>query len=100
MRITTLKLGTLALALFAFTSVEAQEKKKPDPEKMFKRFDTNNDGAVTLEEFTSAKRKNEVPADKLEKNFKRMDADSDGSVTFEEFKAAQEKGKGKKKKQD
>ncbi|OBQ55845.1 EF-hand domain-containing protein [Tamlana sp. s12] len=98
MRITTLKLGTLALALFAFTSVEAQEKKKPDPEKAFKRFDANKDGSVTLEEFKSAKRKKEIPEDKLEKGFNRMDADSDGSVTLEEFKAAQEKGK--KKKQD
>lgn len=100
MKITTLKLVTLVLALCAFTSMEAQEKKKPDPEKIFKRLDANEDGVITLEEFKSAKRKNEVPDEKLEKNFKRMDADSDGKVTFEELKASREKGKGKKKKQE
>lgn len=103
MKITTLKLGTLALALFAFTSIEAQEKKKPDPEKMFKRLDANEDGVITLEEFKSAKRKNEVSDEKLEKNFARMDEDSNGEVTLEEMKASREKGKkkgkGKKKKQ-
>lgn len=98
MKITTLKLGTIVLALFAFTSIEAQEKKKPDPEKMFKRLDANEDSVITLEEFKSAKRKNEVPAEKLEEKFKRMDADADGEVTLEELKASQKKGKGKGKK--
>jgi|SaaInl85LU_5_DNA_1037374.scaffolds.fasta_scaffold234780_1 Ca2+-binding EF-hand superfamily protein len=108
MKLTTLKLGTLVLALCAFTSMEAQEKKKPDPEKMFKKFDTNEDGSISLEEFKAIKRKNEVPAEKLEKNFARMDEDSDGKVTLEEMIAfreknkgnGKEKGKGKKKKQE
>jgi Ca2+-binding EF-hand superfamily protein len=82
MKITTLKLGTLVLALCAFTTIEAQERKKPDPEKVFNRFDVNEDNSISLEEFKSAKRKNEVPDEKLEKNFKRMDANEDGKVTL------------------
>lgn len=98
MKSKTLKIGTIALALFAGSFVQAQEKKKPSPEKMFERFDTNEDGTLTLEEFKNKKRKNEVPAERLEKGFTRMDADSNGSVTLEEFKkAAEQRKKGKKK---
>lgn len=96
MTLKTLKIGTAVLALFAFSFAGAQEKKKPNPEKMFKSFDANEDGSITLEEFKGKKRKKEVPAERLEKGFARMDADSNGSVTLEEFKkAAKNRGKGK-----
>ncbi|MEP5339955.1 MAG: EF-hand domain-containing protein [Algibacter sp.] len=98
MKTTPLKLTMLTLALFAYSfSITAQEKKKPDFDKMFKRFDANKDASISLEEFVSAKRKKEVPAEKLEKNYARLDADSNGSVTLEELKANFKKGKGKKK---
>lgn len=95
---TTLKLGTLAVALSAFSfTMSAQEKKAPDFDKMFKRFDADKNGSITLEEFKGAKRKKEVPAERLEKNYAKLDADSNGAVTLEELKANFGKGKGKKK---
>ena len=98
MKSTTLKLGTLVLALFAFSFADAQEKKKATPENMFKKIDTNEDGSITLEEFKNKKSKREVSAERLEKGFAKMDADSNGSVTLEEFeKAAMDRKKGKKK---
>lgn len=97
MKITTLKLGTLALALFVFSSLQAQEKKEPDFDKMFKRLDADANGTVSLEEFKSAKRKNEVPVERLEKNYARLDADGNGELTLDELKAGWKKGKGKKK---
>ena len=97
MKITTLKLGTLALALFVFSSLQAQEKKEPDFDKMFKRLDADANGTVSLEEFKSAKRKNEVPVERLEKNYARLDADGNGKLTLDELKAGWKKGKGKKK---
>lgn len=91
---------TLALLVFsAFSmSLSAQEKKEPDFDKMFKRFDANADGSISIDEFKSAKRKNEVPVEKLEKNFANLDANSDGGVTRKELEEGRKKGKDKKKK--
>lgn len=88
MKSTILKFGFLTLALIAFSKVNAQEQKQPDPEKAFARMDANKDNSISLDEFKNMKRKNEVPADKLEKRFSKMDADSNGSVTLEEFKTS------------
>ena len=99
MKSTTLKLAVLAFGLFAYSqTASAQDgQKKPDPEKMFKGLDANKDGVISLEEFKNKKRKNEIPADRLEKMYSRMDADSDGSVTMKEFRMNLEKGKGEGK---
>lgn len=100
MKTTILKFGLLIFALLAFSQVNAQDKKKPDPEKMFATLDTNKDGTVSLEEMKARKTKKEVSAEMQEKRFARMDADSNGAVTLEEFKTAIEKGskgEGKKK---
>ena len=100
MKLNTAKLGLLTLGLFAFSlTMSAQEKKEQNFEKMLKRFDTDTNGSISLDEWKSAKRKNEVPAEKLEKNYARMDADSNGEVTLEELKAnfGKPKGKGKGK---
>lgn len=96
MKFTTLKLGVVALGLFAFTQGNAQDKQKPDPEKMFTTLDTNKDGSLSLEELKARKSKKEVSAENQEKRFTAMDVNSDKSVTLEEFKAAMEKGKGGK----
>lgn len=100
MKLTTLKLGVLALGLFAFTQSNAQEKKQQDPEKVFAALDTNKDGVMSLEEFKNKKRKTEVSADVIETRYAKMDANADGGVTLEEFKASMVKGAkagGKKK---
>ena len=98
MKATTLKLGFIAFAIFSFSlTTQAQEKKKWDLDTFYKSFDKNNDGSITLEEFTSKKRKKEVPVENLKKNYARIDADSNGSVTLEEFKTAMAKAKAKRK---
>lgn len=98
MKNTTFKITILALALFAFTSIQAQEKKEPNFEKMLKRFDADGNGSISLEEFKSAKRKKEVTNERLEKNYARIDANNDGSVTLAELKENWAKRKEKKKK--
>lgn len=101
MKLNTVKLGLLALGFFGFSlSMSAQEKKAPDFEKMLKRFDTDKNETISLEEFKAYKRKNEVPDEALEKRFARMDADQNGAVTLDELKANfnKPKGKGNKKK--
>jgi Ca2+-binding EF-hand superfamily protein len=97
MKFTTLKLATLALVFFAISTSEAQEKKAPNFEKMLKRFDSDENGSISLEEFKSAKRKKEVAPKKLEKNFAKIDANSDGKVTLEELQSNWDKRKKKKK---
>ncbi|GAA4959652.1 EF-hand domain-containing protein [Algibacter aquimarinus] len=101
MKTSSFKIGILALALFAFSTIQAQEKKEPNFEKMLKRFDADNNGSISLEEFKSAKRKKEVPAERLEKNYARLDTNNDGALTLAELKENWIKRKEKnKKKQD
>lgn len=91
-----LKFGLVAVALCAVSFTNAQEKKKPDPEKMFASFDADKNNAISLEEFKGKKRKKEMEPAALEKRYAKLDADGDGSVTLEEFKAGMTKGKKKK----
>ena len=97
-----LKFGLVAVALCAVSFTNAQEKKRPTPEKMFASYDADEDKLISLDEFKGKKRKKEVEPAILEKRFTKMDADSNGSVTLEEFTAVmtktkgQGKGKGKK----
>lgn len=92
----TKKIAVVAVALLGLVvsnSVSAQEKKKPDPEKQFKRMDANKDGVVTLEELNSNEK-----TKKLAARFSKIDTDENGEMTLEEFKAFKEKAGKKKKK--
>ncbi|GAA3557479.1 EF-hand domain-containing protein [Snuella lapsa] len=93
-----LKIGVFILGLSICSFANAQEKKKPNIDKMFASFDSNNDKTLSLEEFKAKKRKNEIKPEALEKRFAKMDANSDGKVTVDEFKASLQGGKNKKKK--
>ncbi|WP_282121733.1 EF-hand domain-containing protein [Algibacter mikhailovii] len=93
-----LKLSVVSIVFLAYSfSMSAQERKEPDFDKMFKRLDANKDGSISLEEFKSAKRKKEVPVERLEKNFAHLDADENGMVTREELEEGWKKAKNKKK---
>lgn len=63
----------------------ADEKKAPDPEKIFKRKDANADGMLTLEEFKSGLK--DKPLEMAEKRFGKMDSNGDGKLSLDEFKA-------------
>ena len=88
MKTTFLKIGLFTLALLSFSQIDAQNKKKQKPEKMFAKIDTNKDGSVSLEEFKAQKVKKEIPAKEQEKRFTAMDTDANGGVNLEEYKAA------------
>lgn len=93
-------LGAMFLATSLSYGEEAPEKadkpKAPNPEKMFKKLDTDGNGSLSLEEFKASPRGQKDPA-KAEAAYKKMDADSKDGVSLEEFKAAPAPGKGKKK---
>jgi Ca2+-binding EF-hand superfamily protein len=77
------------------------KKKKLDPEMLFKKLDTNDDGYLSLEEFKKfgemGKGKLAEHPERLEKMFKKLDADNDGKVSLEEFKKIGDLNKKKKK---
>ncbi|MBP0903758.1 EF-hand domain-containing protein [Mariniflexile gromovii] len=105
MKTTILKFALFSFALLAFSQVNAQDRQKPDPEKMFTALDTNKDGTVSLDEMKARKTKREVTPEAQEKRFAAMDADANGAITLEEFKTAMAKVKGRgqgegKKKQE
>lgn len=94
-------------ALVGFTSLSASTfaegakgggkgkgKQRPhlSPEERIKKWDKDNDGKLSLDEFKAKKK----DATKAEARFKKIDANNDGFVTLDEMKAAEEKEKEKK----
>lgn len=72
--LTTLAAGGVALAQ------DGPPRQMPAPEDIFKRWDTNSDGAVDKAEWTAQGR----PEDR----FAMIDADKDGKITIAELKTA------------
>ncbi len=89
-------LGTLAAAVSLSLAQDAPAPKeggkdgerhqRPNPEDIFKKLDSNSDGAISLEEFKAGRLGQKDPA-KAEEIYKKMDKDSDGKVTLDEFKS-------------
>jgi hypothetical protein len=68
-----------------------KDGKRPSPEEIMKRLDTNADGSVSKDEYMAGPRAKQDPAKGAEQ-FTKLDKDSDGKLTKEEF-AAMAKGK-------
>ena len=86
----TLLAALATCATFAAGAALAQDgpppggpRQMPAPEDIFKRWDTNADGAVDKAEWTAAGR----PEDR----FAMIDANKDGKITLDELKGAFEK---------
>ena len=90
-------MGTLiaafAAGLLAGPSAMAADKKKKDPEAVFKKLDKDNDGKLSFDEFKG--KRTGKKAEAAEKRFKKADKDSDKSLNLEEFKASRTKKKKK-----
>lgn len=89
-------LGIIALATsLSFGEDQApKEKKNPDPEKTFKKFDTDANGSLSLEEYKASPMGTRA-GDKAAPKFKKLDTDGNGSVNLDEFKAGSTGGKAK-----
>lgn len=88
MKICIQTLGIMAIAAslsYGQDAPKKEGKQPPDPEKMFKKLDTDSNGAVSLDEFKASPRGQKNP-DKAGEIFKKIDADSNGSISLEEFK--------------
>lgn len=84
-------LGIMAIAAslsYGQETPDKPERKRPDPEKIFKKLDSNADSSVNLDEFKASPRAQKNPA-KAEEIFKKIDTDSSGGISLEEFKAHQ-----------
>jgi hypothetical protein len=66
-----------------------------DPEKAFKKLDTDGDGAISLEEFKAGPA-GKKDASKIEALFKKKDKDGDGKLSPEEMHKAKGDAKNSK----
>lgn len=84
--------GSLSVEEMIAKAPEGKERRaRKRAERMIKRFDENDNGALEL---------SELPKRDGSKMFDRLDTDEDGFISAEEFEAAKGKGKGKRGKRD
>jgi hypothetical protein len=86
-------LSAVAFAEEAKGGGKGKGKQRPhlSPEERIKKWDKDNDGKLSLDEFKA----NKKDPSKAEARFKKLDANNDGFVTVDEMKAGEEKAKKK-----
>ncbi|WP_010135741.1 EF-hand domain-containing protein [Ochrovirga pacifica] len=72
----TIVYAAFAAIVLSAGSIMAQEKQKPSPEQVFKKFDKNKDGKLTKEE---------LEGKKILERFDKIDKDKNGTISLEEF---------------
>lgn len=82
-KITLVLIGLASLV--AAPAVVAAPGKAPDPQKIFSKKDANGDGSLSLEEYKTGMKDNQL--EKAEKRFRKSDTNGDGKLSFDEFKA-------------
>jgi len=63
------------------------EHKRPSPEQIIKKLDTDGNGTLSLEEFSKSRRFKDN-AERAKNAFERMDTDKNGQVCVKELEAA------------
>lgn len=76
--------ATCLVGLAAEEKPAAPAKPKRDPAEIFKIFDRDSDGGVTLEEYKAGRGGQMDPA-RIEGVFKQKDKDGDGKLNLEEL---------------
>ncbi|MFC0606027.1 EF-hand domain-containing protein [Winogradskyella pulchriflava] len=97
----TLKFSLLVVAICSISFVTAQErkeKKKANPEEVFKKLDADANGSLSLEEF-KAKRSRKGDTEAADAHFKALDKDANGALSLEEFKTRTKPSKEERLKQ-
>lgn len=75
----------LVSALFLPACASGTEStRRPDPEQVFERLDSDRDGRISWDEFRDLPARRGTP----EERFTAMDSDQDGFLSHEEFLAA------------
>jgi len=79
----------VAVAAMPVVATPVQDKKAPDPEKTFKRKDTDGDGFLSITEFKAKLKDKQL--ENADKRFARLDTNADKKVSLDEFKAGVKK---------
>jgi Ca2+-binding EF-hand superfamily protein len=92
MTLKTLKIGLFSIAICATMQSYAQkhhdkDHKKRNPETLFKKLDSDSNGSLSFEEFTTRKKSSDVNTTLARKKFDLMDTNTDNSISLEEFVA-------------
>ena len=85
-------------AMAADEEKKKPERKRPNPEEYFKKMDTNQDGKLSLEEFTAGKEGEHLK--RSTQIFARLDKNGDKAVTLEEMKEGFKRRRGAPKKKE
>src|SRR5258707_1226340 len=81
-----------ALLLSVSFATAADKPDKADPEAIFKKLDTNNDGSVTKEEYLASK-KPKKDTERAGKHFEKLDAKKEGKLSKEGLSAGEKEKK-------